>query len=891
MQEKGVAVKRIIFTMLFAVMLGGCATPAAVKRADANAGMPTSEAAKLEAILKASAPPASPSLLRPFNDIIKDAKHTPGYFSLYRNDDRVWIEVSPEQFEQPFFLSVGVTQSVGERGLYGNMMNRSHVVYFKRIGNAVQLIARNTDFTAKEYAPIALAVRQSFTDSMLTSTNVVSAPHPQRKSVLIDANALLLYVDIPMASTMLEAAYRQPYYFDAKNTSFATLRNTADTTGFNVTAHYALARLMLPPLMPPGVAPPPSMTPPGTLEDVRSLFMGFYYNFAKLPEPMAPRLADDRVGHFVTSRLDFTDDAKHTPQVRYVKRWRLEKKNPAEIISEPVQPIVFWIDSNVPYKYHNAVKEGILEWNKAFERIGFKDAIEVRYQPDNSEFDTADVRHASVRWFLGTDARFAIGPSQVDPRSGEILDADISVSDVWTRGPRRRIAEELPRPAIAQKRNEPLCEYASEMGNEIEFALDLLEARGDIEPDSVEAEAFVQATLKDVITHEVGHTLGLRHNFRASTIYSLEQLNDSAFTKQHGLTGSVMDYNGLNLAVRGGKQGEYVMSTLGPYDYWAIEYAYKPIDAVNEKNELQKIAARSAEPQFAFGTDNEAGYGGTAEGVDPEVNRRDLGSDPLAFYQHRLQLSRELWDRLQDKQLKPGESYDVLRRNFDAALDQVKLAANLSAKYIGGLVSVRDHAGSPRAPLTPIEVGKQRRALKLLETGVFSADSFKFRPEFMRRLTTDHFEAVVNPDYSLSGQIISLQRSVLDQVMNENVAARIVDSESKLDQPNQALKLSELFDTLQNAIWSELRTGGDINGLRRNLQREHLRRVANSLIRPSAGPADVRSLLRENAKHLQSGIQAALAKPGMSKEARAHLNESLETLNEAIKAPMQRLGV
>ncbi len=869
--------------VLVAATLAGCAANAAnVKPAESAAASTNPAATK---------PAAPTSMQRPFNDVIKEAKLTPGFFSLWRQDDKVWIEIKPEQFDQPFFFAMGVTQGVGERGLYGNMMNRSHIVVFKKIGTNIQLIARNNDFTAKAYSPIALATRQSFSDSLLATSIVASAPHPERKSVLVDANLLLLLQDIPMMATALEAAYRQPYYFDAKNTSFDTLRNTADSTGFNLTAHYALARMILPPLMPPNVPPPPQMPLPATLEDVRSLFMGFYYSFAKLPEPMPPRLADDRIGHFVTTHLDFSEDFTPDPRVRYVNRWRLEKKEPAADISEPVQPIIFWLDSNIPYKYHNTVKEGVLEWNKAFERIGFKDAVQVRYQIDNSEFDTADVRRASIRWFLGTDARFAIGPSQVDRRTGEILDADIGVSDVWTRNPRRRAVEEIPRPVRAFIRDEIHCEYGNEMSNELEFALDLLQARGDLEPDSAEAEAFVQATLKDVITHEVGHTLGLRHNFRASTIYTLDQLADTAFTQKNGLTGSVMDYNGLNIAAYGGKQGEYVMSTLGPYDFWAIEYAYKPIDSASEKAELQKIASRSVEPQLAYGTDNEAGYGGALEGVDPEVNRRDLGADPLAFYQHRLFLSRELWDRLQQKQLKPGESYESLRRNFDIALDQVSLASNLAAKYIGGVVSVRDHAGSSRAPLTPVDADKQRRALKLLETGIFSADSFRFRPDFMRKLAVNHFDGSVNPDYSLNNQIIALQRGVFDQVLGDGVATRLIDAESKLDNPQHALKLSELYDTLQNVVWSELRSAKDINGQRRNLQREHLRRVATSLIRPNGGPADVRSLMRENAKQLAQQIQAALAKPGMSKEATAHLRESLETLQEALKAPLQRMGV
>jgi hypothetical protein len=204
---------------------------------------------------------------------------------------------------------------------------------------------------------------------------------------------------------------------------------------------------------------------------------------------------------------------------------------------------------------------------------------------------------------------------------------------------------------------------------------------------------------------------------------------------------------------------------------------------------------------------------------------------------------------------------------------------------------VRDHAGSPRAPLSPVDADKQRRALKLIETSIFSAESFKFQPEFMRRLSVNHFEGQVNPDYSYNNQILTMQRQVLDQIMQDGVAARLIDAETKLDKPQQALKLSELYDTIQTSIWSELRNGNDIGNLRRNLQREHLRRVANSLIRPNGGPADMRSLMRDNAKQLQQQIQTALGKSSLSKEAGAHLRESLETLNEALKAPLQRSGV
>ncbi|MBP6564352.1 MAG: DUF5117 domain-containing protein, partial [Burkholderiales bacterium] len=480
--------------------------------------------------------------------MIKDAKESKGLFAVWQKDEKAWIEIAPDQFDKPLFFSVNLASGIGESFLFGGLMGRSHIVELRKIGSTVQLVARNDRFFARPSTPEATAVAEGFSDSLLASAPVASQPHPERKTVLVELNALL-FADIPGAYALLDRAYRQPYAFDARNTSIARTRSSADAIGVLVNAHYAVSRLV----QPPPTAAPGATVPstPTTLPDPRSLFLGFQYNLAKLPdEPMRPRVADARVGYFTVSRFDYSDTRTLTPRVNLVKRWRLEKKDPAAELSEPKQPIVFWIDRNVPLRYRDTIVAGVLEWNKAFERIGFKDAVQARIQPDDADFDTLDARHASIRWMTTARPAFGgIGPSQADPRTGEILDADIGIDPTRLRFARYRLADSsMPSPAPASS---PLgfpqgdahdCRIEDFVAEDRGFASDLLAARGVIAPDSPEAEEFLLSDLREVTMHEVGHALGLTHNFRASTVYTQAQLNDAEFTRKNGVSGSVMEY-------------------------------------------------------------------------------------------------------------------------------------------------------------------------------------------------------------------------------------------------------------------------------------------------------------------------------------------------------------
>ncbi|MFN3415231.1 MAG: zinc-dependent metalloprotease [Caldimonas sp.] len=837
------------------------------------------------------APPA-------FAEVTKGATREDGHLPVWRREDKVWFELSPARLGRPFLLSINVAGSVGQRGLYAGQMGRYWLVEWRRAGERLQLVALNTAVQAQGDAALSRAVREGYSESLLAALPPASAPHPEHQAVLVDASFLL--GDIAGYGSAIESAFRLSYALDRANSQIEHVHQSGRLTAVRVRQHHMVPRI---PVLPPAAGPAPAVrpAPPTVLPDARSFFVDLVYNFLALPpEPMRPRAADPRLGHFTHAHTDLTRDLPVQPRVHHIARWRLEKADPQAERSPPREPIVFWLDRNIPERYRQAVREGVLEWNRAFERIGFVGAIEARQQPEDANWDTLDARHASIRWFVGIDAASARGPHHADPRTGEILDADIAIADLFARGARRFIVD-TPR-AGSQERLAELtaawrgeatpgaCHYAHEVAAEAQFAWELLEARGDIAPDGPEAEAFVRAVIKDVVMHEVGHALGLKHNFKASTAVPFARLGDAAYTAAQGISGSVMDYNAYNLAPAGQPQGAIVNTTLGPYDYWAIEYAYRPFAADEEAQGLERIASRSREPALAYADDFDAGGLGGFESFDPLANRFDLGDDPLTYYERRLVLSQELWQRLQTRSPRAGEDPLRSRRAMLSGFGPLRMAADLAAKYVGGLVQVRDLPGPQARPTyTPVAAAEQRRALTFLTRHLFSQDNFRFRPEFLRSLPTDYLDRQVAGPVSVPELVRGVQATVLDRLLSAGTAARVLEAPLYAKAGERVLGLDEVYRGLQEAVWSELRSGGEIAPLRRQLQREHLQRLSGLLTRgPGALPGDALSLQRLLARQLLVGLDRAVRRPGLSLATRAHLEDSRTLLARSLQASFLR---
>jgi hypothetical protein len=387
----------------------------------------------------------------------------------------------------------------------------------------------------------------------------------------------------------------------------------------------------------------------------------------------------------------------------------------------------------------------------------------------------------------------------------------------------------------------------------------------------------------------------------------LSQINDTNITRVKGMVGSVMDYNPVNISRKGQPQGDYATTTIGPYDYWAIEYAYKPIEG-DEAPELKKIAARSPSPDLVYATDEDMFLND-----DPYVNTYDLGNDPLKYGEERVVLASELLKTLDDKIVKDGESWDRLRRAFSVLLGQYGNAAYLASSFIGGQSISRDFKGTEEChdPVTPIPGEKQREALDFLAKTMLAGDAFHFSPVLLRRLTTDNWYHWGSEfmffgggvDYPIFDRVLSIQRIVLSRCFDPSVLSRLENQELQAGPDTKPLKLSEVFQTLTDSIWGQLTTGKDpaTATIHRNLQREHLTRLCRIVLgqRPNpfgdmygfiiflggsrTPPADAKSLARYHLQRIADKIDKGLGS-GMDDTTKAHLVECRERIKKTLEA-------
>lgn len=746
----------------------------------------------------------------------------------------------------------------------------------------------------------------------------------------------------------------------------------------------------------------------------------FHYSISVIPDATGykPREADLRVGYFTTSYLDLGKMQDKEKWTRYINRWWLEKRDPSLDKSPPKQPIVYYIDAATPVRYRQAVREGVLAWNSAFEQIGIVNAIEV-YQQDeatgaNMDKDPEDVRYNFVRW-LTNDQGTAIGPSRTHPLTGQILDADVVLTDGWVRywwnqfnemmpelamegmsaetlawletrpqwDPRVRLADPAQRPLIMAQRSRrgvtaygghpialvdpaarawnqrasqlvPFSREGSERdalamrmatrngmcmmshGRAFDLAmgkltLELLQGsdvslddgaddgagdgggdeakKDDAKENAKDAkkkkvpmidgvpEWFVLPLLKDLTMHEVGHTLGLRHNFKGSTMFTLAEMNGPDVKGKQPFAASVMDYIPINMNVENGKLvGDIGMIDIGVYDRFAIEYGY----TLGDHKEVLK---RVGEKGLAYGTDEDA------DNADPTTRRYDFSKEPLDYAKSLMELARFHRGRLIDKFVKDGESWARVRRGYTITLGMQTRALNMMSSWVGGAIAQRYKKGDANnvPPVNPVPVQQQRDALAWVLENAFEDDAFGLTPELVGYLTVDKWsdeggfrEAMQEPNFPIHDRIGGIQASVMTMLLNPSTVRRIYDNELAVPASQDFVTLPEVLDSVGKSVWKELdrKPSGSsarkpyISSLRRNLQREHIDRLIDlSLPTSFMGEASkpVSNLVTTRLRELRDRITDIIGKEGKDSSGLdpysfAHLAEAKIRIERALDA-------
>jgi len=969
--------------------------------------IPPEVLAKIQAARAAASQNDGDKEFPPFEEVAKDyekvvtTSEQPWYSLWTRKKDGSVLAELPRGFEgQRFLLAYTVAKGTPFAGIQLNDL----YVYWKRYGDKLALIEPNLAVRTSGDRESAAGLNRVFTDRVILSVPIVTMG-PSGQPV-IDIDDMLVG-----QATKFFGMQARGIQKDLTEISKAKAFPENVEIGFKVPAA------------------------DGRLTE-------YAYSWRNVPKDRSfkPREADSRVGYFTTSYLDIGDPSDDTPYTRYINRWKLEKADPSLQMSPPKEPIVFYIEHTTPIRYRRWVRDGVLEWNKAYEKVGISNAIEV-YQQDirtgaHMDKDPEDARYNFINW-TNAPIGFAIGPSRAHPETGQILDADVVMSEGFIRGwvrqwrqvipeqamegfgpdvlawleqnpkwdPRLRFAAPAEQERMLQERrieqatrgvarygghpaanadptllgDDPydgladrvsqtagycalakhrtvdvamfrlaygllqdaeLLSAASDDGQsktdrkkkleEIEFPpgmpeelkreilakmAEAMEAEEDIveEHEQVEEqtkkvqttekgeslidgvpESFIGPLLMDVVMHEVGHVLGLRHNFNASTIYSLEEMNSEGFGDQ-AYAGSVMDYNPININFGDGEaQGPWTMMTVGPYDYFAIEYGYTD-------GKLDEVLKKSADPKHTYNTDEDTW------GPDPRARRFDLGADPLDYSDSTMRLVQHLRPKIIEKIVKEGDSWSKARDAYQLMLSRHIGAVSIAANWVGGSYVNRVTKGGPsdRDPIEDVSVDQQRRALQFVIDNAFRDDSFGLSEELLRKMTVDKWwdaggmnSIFEDPTWDVHDTILAIQNASLTMVMNPTTLRRVFDNEFRIPSSEDAVTLPEVVNSIADAIWSELGKRVDrrytarepmISSLRRNLQREHLERLID-LTKPEgltgAAAKPIQTLATHRLRSLSSKLESVLEQ-GDSKldpYTVAHLSESHERIRRALQA-------
>lgn len=809
-------------------------------------------------------------------ELIKNTTKIPGFLHLYQNkkDGSLLWRIKPEQLNEDFLHFVQSENGLVALGTFKGDYKDSNVYRAVRHFDRVDIVKQNLAFYFDKKSPLSRSASANINTPVVASEKII-AEDKKTGDIVIKADSLFLTESLhqitPPKNPNEKPGERLAMgVLSKEKTKYAALFGYPENT--DIVVEYSYENLT-------PVQRKQSLYTAGdfAITDERYFKFKLRHSIVKAPKNgFIPRPADPRIGYFTQYKHDMTT-TRVAPYRDVINRWHLVKKDKTASVSEPLEPITWWIENTTPVQFRETIRDAVLEWNKAFEKAGFKNAMVVKVQPDDATWEAGDLRYNVLRWTSSPQPVFSgYGPSFADPRTGQILGADIMLE--FSGLTRRLQNQRIYQPTSFLGNTEHGHHSEQSLYNLAQFGVNGLLSLGATE---VKVDEFVKSFLYYLTLHEVGHTLGLNHNMKASQLWDAEQIHDSSLTTEKGLTASVMDYPSVNFAPLGKEQGQYYTTTPGLYDIWAIEYGYSQAlaDESAERKRLDTLLARSTEKALAFGNDADD-MRAPGKAIDPLVNINDMSSDAVKYAHERLQLLQHMKGKLLSNFSEPGQSYQALTNGFITLHQEYGRNLEVISRYIGGVTvdrSFHNQPGVSAEPFTPIDAKQQKRAMALLSEFAFAPEIFKSSQSLLTHLQQqrrgfDFFDVTEDP--KLHELVLGLQKKVLDQLLHPAVMNRISDSSLYGNEYSLQAMMADLTEAIFAAD-----AKGSVTSHRQNLQVEYINRLA-AIVQKGEGHQYMNQSL---ARYYMTRIKRMLKTRGNNTASLAHKEQIAYLIDKALE--------